>query len=96
MVFKVFQQILLPFTIINFVFASLKLLTNFENAYWNPSQNSLLLADVLSADLLLAAGKKCVRVNLSQAASCKHFQCQNRRFRVFEAGYLKDRVSEAG
>jgi hypothetical protein len=41
---------------------------------------------------------KCVRVNLSQAASCKHFQCQNenRRFRVFEAGYLKDRVSEAG
>jgi len=43
---------------------------------------------------------KCSRINLSQlasglrddftksqAASCKHFQCQNRRFRVFEAGY---------
>jgi len=26
----------------------------------------------------------------SQAASCKHFQCQNRRFRFFEAGYWKD------
>jgi hypothetical protein len=25
----------------------------------------------------------------SQAASCKHFQYQNRRFRVFEAGYWK-------
>ncbi len=24
---------------------------------------------------------------VSQAASCKHFQCQNRRFRVFEASY---------
>ncbi len=35
---------------------------------------------------------KCARFNLSQAASgitgasCRHFQCQNRRFRVFEAG----------
>jgi hypothetical protein len=26
----------------------------------------------------------------SQAASCKHFQCKNRRFRVFEPGYWKD------
>jgi hypothetical protein len=25
-----------------------------------------------------------------QAAFCKLFQCQNRRFRVFEAGYLMD------
>jgi hypothetical protein len=24
---------------------------------------------------------------VSQAASCKHFQCKNRRFRVFEAIY---------
>ncbi len=30
MVFKVFQELLLPYTIINF----LKLLANFENAYW--------------------------------------------------------------
>jgi hypothetical protein len=44
---------------------------------------------------------KCARINLSQgasgmifkeskAASCKHFQCQNPCFRVFEAGYWKD------
>jgi hypothetical protein len=26
----------------------------------------------------------------SQAASCKHSQCQNRRLRVFEADYWKD------
>jgi hypothetical protein len=26
----------------------------------------------------------------SQAASCKHIQFQNRRFRVFEAGYWKE------
>jgi hypothetical protein len=41
------------------------------------------------------------RINLSQAASgmilkesqaafCKHFQCKNRRFRLFEAGNWKD------
>jgi hypothetical protein len=37
---------------------------------------------------------KCTRINLSQAASRItdgiYFQCQNRRFRVFEAGYSKD------
>ncbi len=38
---------------------------------------------------------KCAIINVSQvaigmAASCKHFQCQNCRFRVFEAGYWKD------
>jgi hypothetical protein len=27
---------------------------------------------------------KCGRNNLSQAAACKHFQCQNRCCRVFE------------
>ncbi len=32
-----------------------------------------------SADLSLATGK-CSRINLSQAAYCKHFCCQNRRF----------------
>ncbi len=31
MVFRIFQK--LPYTIINFLFASLKLLPNFENAY---------------------------------------------------------------
>ena len=47
---------------------------------------------------------KCARINLAPAAfgiilqnyiilhvaSSKHFQCQNRRFRAFEAGYWKD------
>jgi hypothetical protein len=53
-----------------------------------------------SAGISLAAGK--MRKNLlvtggfrydfteSQAAYCKHFKCQNRRFRVFEVGYWKD------
>jgi hypothetical protein len=26
----------------------------------------------------------------SQAATCNHFQCQNRRFRIFEAGFWKE------
>ncbi len=46
----------LSYTIINFLFASLKLLTNFENAYCNPP---FLLWDwsmFSSADLSLAAG----------------------------------------
>ena len=29
-------------------------------------------------------------VTESQAASCMHFQSQNRRFKVFESGYWKD------
>jgi hypothetical protein len=37
--FKSFSQ---PFTIIIFLFASLKLFTNFENAPWYPNQNSFL------------------------------------------------------
>jgi len=70
MVFSVFQNSLpstiiffylyfLKSTIINFLFASLKLLTYFENAYWNPPQNSLLCdwSMFSSADLSLAAEK---------------------------------------
>ncbi len=30
-----FQKLLQPYTIINFLFAFLKLLANIENAYWN-------------------------------------------------------------
>ncbi len=61
MVFKVFQKLSLPYTIIKFLFSSLKLLTNFENAYWNPPQNFFLCdwSMFSSADLLLAAGKMC-------------------------------------
>jgi hypothetical protein len=56
------------------------------------------------AVLSLAAGK--MRKNIfvmggfrydvteSQAASCKHFQCQNRRFQVFEAGYYAEGFSK--
>jgi hypothetical protein len=62
MVFKIFQSFSLPYTIINFLFDSFKLLTHFKIAHWNPPQNSLLcdwsmLSSVESADLLLAAGK---------------------------------------
>jgi hypothetical protein len=49
------------------------------------------------ADLLLAAGKMLKKKIItggfwydcteSQATSCEQFQCQNRHFRVFEAGY---------
>ncbi len=48
-------------TIINFLFASLKSLTNFENAYWDSPQNSLLCdwSMFCSPNLSLAAGKMC-------------------------------------
>ncbi len=53
---------------INFFFSSLKLLTNFENAYWNPPKNSLFCdwSIFCSAGLSLVAGKI---INLSYAAS---------------------------
>ncbi len=59
MVFKVFQKFFTPYKIIYFLVASLKLLTNFENAYWNPAQNSLIcdLSMFFSAGLSLAAAK---------------------------------------
>ncbi len=60
-VFKSFKCFSLCYTIINFLFASLKLLTNSENSYCNPPQNSLLcdVVDVSSIDPSLAAGKMC-------------------------------------
>ncbi len=85
-----FKSISLPHTIIYL----LLLLTNFENAYWNPPQNSLPCdwSFFTSADLLLAAEKILKELIVtgglrydfteSQAASCLHFQSQNRRFRV--------------
>jgi hypothetical protein len=64
-----FKSFSLPSTIINFLFASFKLHTNFQNAYWNPHQNFLICDRSMfsSADLSLAAGK-CARINLSPAA----------------------------
>jgi hypothetical protein len=69
MVFKIFRKLSLPNTIINFLFASLKLHNNFENAYWNPPQNYLLCDWLMfsTADLSLSAGK-IARINLSLAA----------------------------
>jgi hypothetical protein len=79
-----------PYTIVSFSFASLKLLTNSENAYWNPPQNSLLY-DWPTPHWLQG---KCARINLSQAASFMNCQCQNHRFRVFEGGWQKDYQNE--
>ncbi len=69
----------LTYKIINFEFAFLKLLTNFENAYWNPPQNSLLCdgwCSLVTASHWLQ--RKCARTNLSQAASGMILQ-NNRR-----------------
>jgi hypothetical protein len=57
MAFKVFQK--LGYTIINFLFVSLKSPTNFENAYRNPPQNSFLCdwSKFSSSDFSLAAGR---------------------------------------
>jgi hypothetical protein len=77
--FKCFS---LHYTIINFLFASLKLLTNFENAYWNTPQNSLLydwsrFSKVPTSHRLQG---KCAKIDPLQAASRKHYYCQNRSF----------------
>ncbi len=54
-----FKSFTLLYTMINFLFATLKLLPNFKNAFWNPPQNFLLCdwSIFSSADLSLAAGK---------------------------------------
>ncbi len=59
LVLKIFQNLFTPYTIIFFSFASLKLLTTFENSYGNPPQNSFLGDwSLFSSDYLsLAAGK---------------------------------------
>ncbi len=60
---------LLPYTIVHFLVAFLKLLTNFENAYWNPPQNSF---SVIGQCSLVPTSHwmqgKCARTNLSQAS----------------------------
>jgi hypothetical protein len=79
MVFKVFQKLSLPYTNINFIYASLKLLTSFKNAYCNPLQSSLCDWLIFCiADLSLAAEKKCGRITLSQAASGMMLQNHSR------------------
>ncbi len=58
MVFKTFPELLTTF--INFFFTSLKFLTNFENAYRNPTLNTLRFdwSIFSSADLSIVARKK--------------------------------------
>ncbi len=65
--FQGLSKLFTTYTIINFLFASLQLLSKFENAYWNPPQK-LILCDwsMFSTDDLSLA---CVRTNLSRAAS---------------------------
>jgi hypothetical protein len=95
MVYKAFQKL---FTVLSLYFASLKLFTNFGNAYWNPPQNSLLLfVDVLHCRPSLMWGKM-RQIQLSQtafgtgsqAASCIHFF----RVKIAALGSLK-RVIES-
>jgi hypothetical protein len=52
-----FNSFSLPYTIIKFLFASLKLFTSFLHAYWNPPQNFLLCDSPMSssANLSLAS-----------------------------------------
>ncbi len=59
----------------------MKLLTNFENAYWNPSLwfVGVLAVGKMSKNLLVTGGFR-FDFTESQEASCKHFQCQNRCF----------------
>ncbi len=56
--FQDLSKLLTSLTFINFLFAPLKLPTNFENACWNPPQNSLHCdwSMFSSADLSLDAG----------------------------------------
>ncbi len=98
-----FNSSSLPFTVINLLFASLKLLTNFENAYWNPPQDSLLCDWSMFSSAELSVYRmqgKCARINLSQAASGMTLQHHKRlpvsicstkiaAFRVFAEGYWK-------
>jgi hypothetical protein len=62
-----FKSFSLSYTIFNFLFASLKLLINFENTYWNPPQNSLLCDWSMFSHWLQG---KCAKINLSPAALC--------------------------
>ncbi len=80
----------------NFVFASLNLLTNFENVYWDPCQNFLHCdwSMFSSVNTSLAAMKMRQKIYLSQVAVSMISQghrrlpvcifMQNPRFRIFE------------
>jgi hypothetical protein len=71
-------------TIINFLFASFEFETLLRIPFSVIDRCSL----VPTSHWLQAASS--MIFTESQAASCNHFQCQNRSFRVFETGYWKD------
>jgi hypothetical protein len=93
--FKVFEQLFSCYTNINFLFASMKLLTNFENAYWKPSSKfpSLRFVDVLQRRSFIGCGENAPKFTCHKrlsvwfyiqdhgAASCMHFLSKNRSCR---------------
>ncbi len=70
MVSNIFQKHL---TVNNFLFASLKLFTNFEHAYWNPPQKERLSLSVIGRYSLVPNSHWlqgiCARITWSQAAT---------------------------
>ncbi len=98
MLSRSFKCFSLPYRIINFLFVSLKLLTNLKKCLLKPISVDFSMFPI--ANLSLAAGKmrkyKFVTGSFpydfteSHTASCVHVQCQNRCFRVFEVGYWKE------
>jgi hypothetical protein len=87
----VFQKLFLMLYKYKILFASMKLPTNFENAYWNPPQNSLfcdwsmvsnvnpsLAAMKIAQNIFFTDGFRNVFTG-SQESSCMHFQDKNPR-----------------
>jgi len=80
----------------NFLFASFKRLTNFEHAYWNHPQNSILCdwSMFSSVDLSMASGKMCKNWLVYWITDGCGFlyalSLSKSPFWVFEAGYWKD------
>ncbi len=86
-----FKSFSLPYTIIKFLVDSLKQLTNSENAYLNPPQNSLLsdcsMFSSVDPSMLNGCSKNAINLPVtggfrhgfieSLAASCVHFHSQN-------------------
>ncbi len=92
-----FESFSLPYTIVNFLFASLKLLTNFE--YLIKNLLRILFSVIGRCSLVLAShwlqgiAQELIyhrRLPVWFYRITGGFQCQNHHFRVFEVGYWKD------
>jgi hypothetical protein len=81
-----FKSFSLPYTVITFYLLLLNSLLFLKMRTEIPFSVIGRCSQVPTAHWLQG---KCARIHFSQAASCKYFQCQNRRFRVFEASSLK-------